>query len=295
MLACHLARTITRPAMAIHLAYWTHDLSPFLVRFPDNPLNIEGIRYYGLSYLMGFLGAWLLLKAYHRKDRIALDTDAQATLMTAIIIGVIAGGRLGYMLLYDLSNFLSNPLLLFRVDQGGMASHGGFLGVFFAVLWFSKKYPIRFLELGDVICSTAPLGLFFGRVANFINGELWGRVTTVSWAVIFPDSPSAYQPGLGIYGPEPRHPSQIYAAILEGALMFLFVQLRFWKSRPPAGQLGGEFLIAYGVVRIFGELFREPDAALILGITRGQFYSIFMILAGAGIIAYARKKNPAAS
>jgi phosphatidylglycerol:prolipoprotein diacylglycerol transferase len=272
--------------------YWTHDLSPFLIRFPDNPLHLDGIRYYGLSYLCGFLGAWLLFKLYHKRGRLELNADAQATLMTAAIIGVLAGGRIGYMLFYDLGNFLSNPLLVFRVNQGGMASHGGFLGVCLVVIWFSYKYKMPFLKLGDIICTVAPLGIFFGRIANFINGELWGRVTTVSWAVIFPDSPKIYQAASGIYGPEPRHPSQMYASLLEGALLLAYVQWRFWKTRPPAGQLGGEFLIGYGIVRIFTELFREPDATLIFGLTRGQFYSTFMILAGAAIIAFARRNLP---
>lgn len=296
MSSCELALLVFRLYQSLThtmfntLAYWTHDWSPFLIRFPDNPLNLDGIRYYGLSYLCSFLAAWLLLKLYYQKGRLTLNADAQATLMTAAIIGVLAGGRIGYMLFYDMENFLSDPWLLFRVNQGGMASHGGFIGVCIAVVWFSRKYSIQFLHLGDVICTIAPMGIFFGRIANFINGELWGRVTTVSWAVIFPDSPKVYQAATGIYGPEPRHPSQLYAALLEGALLFAYVQWRFWKTRPPAGQLGGEFLIGYGIVRIIGEFFREPDASLILGLTRGQFYSTFMILAGLAVIAIARKQ-----
>jgi phosphatidylglycerol:prolipoprotein diacylglycerol transferase len=215
--------------------------------------------------------------------------------MTAAIIGVLAGGRVGYMLLYDLEAFLKNPLLVVRVDQGGMASHGGFVGVLLALVWFAWKHKCSFLKLGDVIVTLAPLGLCFGRIANFINGELWGRVTTVSWAVIFPNSPTVYNAALHLFTPEPRHPSQLYAAVLEGALLFAYAQWRFWRTRTPAGQLGGEFLIAYGIVRIFGELFREPDAALIMGLNRGQFYSIFMILAGAAIIRIARRKQAASN
>jgi phosphatidylglycerol:prolipoprotein diacylglycerol transferase len=271
--------------------YWVHDLSPFLIRFPDNPLGLDGIRYYGLAYLLGFLGAWLLLKLYDRQGRFKINADARASLMTAVIIGVLAGGRLGYMLFYDLEAFLANPLQLFRVDQGGMSSHGGFLGVAGALFWFARKYRYGFLPLGDVICTVAPLGLMLGRIANFINGELWGRVSTVSWAVIFPDSPRNFNAALGSYGPEPRHPSQLYEAALEGGLMLLYVQWRFWRTRPPAGQLGGEFLIGYGIVRILGEFFREPDATLILGLSRGQFYSTFMILAGALIIGFVRQRK----
>ncbi|MGB0408640.1 MAG: prolipoprotein diacylglyceryl transferase [Opitutales bacterium] len=269
--------------------YWVHDLSPFLIRFPDNPLGLDGIRYYGLAYLMGFLGAWLLLKVYHARGKFTIDADARATLMTAIIIGVLAGGRVGYIVLYDWAAFLNNPLLLFRIDQGGMASHGGFVGVILALAWFARKQEMRFLELGDVAATLAPLGLMFGRIANFINGELWGRVSEVKWAVIFPHSPPAYQVQLGTYGPEPRHPSQLYEALLEGSLLLAYLQWRFWLKRPAMGQLGGEFLVSYGIVRIFGEAFREPDAGLILGLSRGQFYSIFLILIGAATIYAARR------
>ncbi|MEM7790444.1 MAG: prolipoprotein diacylglyceryl transferase [Verrucomicrobiota bacterium] len=271
--------------------YWEHDLSPFLIRFPENPIGLEGIRYYGLAYLLGFLAAWWLLKVYDQRGKFAIDADARSTLMTAIIIGVLAGGRLGYMLLYDLEAFLANPILLFRVDQGGMASHGGFVGIILALFWFSRRQKTSFLSLSDVIVTIGPLGLFFGRVANFINGELWGRVTYVSWAVIFPDSPHAFNQETMSYAPEPRHPSQLYEAALEGALLFAYTQWRFWKASPPAGQLAGEFLAGYGVVRIIGEFFREPDAGLIIGLSRGQFYSIFMILAGVGLIAFARKRK----
>lgn len=269
--------------------YWVHDLSPFLIRFPENPLGIEGIRYYGLAYLLGFLGAWYLLRLYDARGRFSINAEARASLMTAVIIGVLVGGRLGYMLLYDLPAFLQNPLLFFRVDQGGMASHGGFIGVIAALFWFARKQRYSFLQLGDVVATVAPLGILLGRIANFINGELWGRATSVSWAVIFPDSPRQYSELLQAYGPVPRHPSQLYAAFLEGGLLLAYLQWRFWRTRPPAGQIGGECLLAYGIVRIVGEFFREPDASLLLGLTRGQFYSIFLILAGAGLIWAVRK------
>ncbi len=277
--------------MATTSNYWVHDLSPFLLRFPENPLGLDGIRYYGLAYLLGFLGAWLLLRFYNARSKFSIDADRRATLMTAIIIGVLVGGRVGYMVLYDLDAWLQKPLLVLRVDQGGMASHGGFIGVTLALVWFAWKYGYRLLALADIIVTVAPLGLFLGRIANFINGELWGRVTTVSWAVIFPDSPARYNPATGFYGPEPRHPSQLYEAGLEGILLFAYVQWRFWCARPPIGQLAGEFLIGYGIVRIFGELFREPDASLIAGLSRGQFYSVFLILAGATAIWFARRKR----
>lgn len=279
--------------MAESSNYWVHDLSPFLFRFPDNPLGLEGIRYYGLAYLLGFIAAWWLLRVYYNRGRASIDADNRATLMTALIIGVLVGGRLGYMLLYDLESLLHNPLVLFRVDQGGMASHGGFIGVVLALVWFSRKHNVALLELGDLLATVAPVGLFFGRIANFINGELWGRITHVSWAVIFPDSPPVYNPATGAFAPQPRHPSQLYEAALEGLLLFLYIQWRFWRTRPPAGQIGGEFLVGYGVVRIIGEIFREPDAPLIFSLSRGQFYSIFLVLAGVALIRYIKRGTPA--
>ncbi len=275
--------------MASDPQYWIHDLSPFLLRFPENPLGLEGIRYYGLSYLLGFLGAWWLLRFYNARGRFLIDADNRSTLMTAVILGVLVGGRLGYLILYDFAAFAANPLLFFRVDQGGMASHGGILGVSLALVWFARK-RYRLFELSDAIASITPLGLCFGRIANFINGELWGRVTNVSWAVIFPASPPVYDPASGVFAPEPRHPSQLYQALLEGALLFAYLQWRFWKQRPPVGQLSGEFLLGYGILRIIGECFREPDASLLFGLSRGQFYSIFLILAGALVIRLARRK-----
>ena len=272
-------------------SYWVHDLSPFLVRFPDNPLGIEGIRYYGLAYLVAFLAAWLMLRIYDQKGKFSINADSRAALMTALIIGVLAGGRVGYMLLYDFGAFARNPLLLFRVDQGGMASHGGFVGVILALLWFAYKYKYSLFKLGDVIATLTPIGLLLGRIANFINGELWGKVSTAPWAVIFPDSPLAYDPSSASYIVEPRHPSQIYQAALEGAVLLGYLQWRFWKTKPPAGQIGGEFLLGYGLLRIVGEIFRAPDAELILGMSRGQFYSLFLVIGGAVIILFTRRKN----
>lgn len=270
--------------------YWIHDWSPFLIKFPENALGLKGIPYYGLSYLLGFLAAWWFMRCYDQRGKFALNADQRASLMTYIMVGVMAGGRMGYMLLYDLEAFLADPLLFFRVYEGGMASHGGFVGVILAVVLFSWQQKLSFLKLGDALVTVAPLGLMFGRCANFINGELWGRITSVPWAVIFPNSPERYNPLTQTYGPDPRHPSQLYEALLEGALLFGYAQWRFWKFKTPPGQLAGEFFIGYGIVRIFGEHFREPDASLILGLSRGQFYSTFMILGGAALIVWARMR-----
>ena len=262
------------------LAHWVHDLSPFLIRFSEN----FGIRYYGLAYLAGFfMGAWLL-RRYAQAGRSQVTTEQIADLMVAIVGGVLIGGRLGHFLLYEPKALLADPLALFRVWEGGMASHGGFVGVTIALWWFARAREISFLHLADIIASTTAAGLLFGRIANFINGELWGKVTDVPWAVIFSRTGG---------GPLPRHPSQLYEAALEGVVLLALMQWRFWRSdivRTQPGRLAGEFLIAYAVLRMIGEIFREPDVgvSLILGLSRGTFYSIFLIVAGAALIARAR-------
>jgi phosphatidylglycerol:prolipoprotein diacylglycerol transferase len=262
-------------------AYWVHDLSPFLIRFNEN----FGIRWYGISYLAGFVAAGWLLQRYYKAGRSSLDSNAIFDLMTALIAGVIIGGRLGYFLLYQFDTFVRDPLVLIRVWEGGMASHGGFAGVVVALWWFSRKRETGMLQIADLIVTAAPLGLLFGRLANFINGELWGNPTRVAWAVIFPASPHPLMP---------RHPSQLYEAGLEGVLLFSYMQWRFWKSdvsKVQPGRLSGEFLIAYSVARAIGEMFREPDASLMLGLSRGTFYSMFLVAGGAGLIALAPRRT----
>jgi phosphatidylglycerol:prolipoprotein diacylglycerol transferase len=211
------------------------------------------------------------------------------------VAGVLIGGRLGYFLLYDFDLLRSNPLVLLRVWEGGMASHGGFIGGVLAVWWFARRSGLPFLHLGDVVATTVPVGLLAGRIANFINGELWGKVTTVSWAVIFPRSAPEGTPMALI---PPRHPSQLYQAALEGGLLLGFIQWRFWKSdvvRAQPGRLSGEFLVAYAVLRIIGEIFREPDAPLILGLSRGTFYSLLLVLAGVALIIRGLRHRAAAN
>jgi phosphatidylglycerol:prolipoprotein diacylglycerol transferase len=268
--------------MSSLLAYWVHDLSPFVIRFGEN----FGIRYYGLAYVLGFVGGAWLLHRYDRAGRSLLPTAKIGDFMFLIVVGVFLGGRLGYFFLYQPQVLLKEPLQLLRVWEGGMASHGGFVGVTLAVAWFARSQRIPFLHLGDLIASVTALGLLLGRAANFVNGELWGRPAAVDWAIVFPLSGDAL----------PRHPSQLYQAALEGAVLLAFMQWRFWRgtsvrSRP--GQLCGEFLIAYAVLRAVGELFREPDAAgLILGLSRGTFYSIFLVLGGLAFIAASRRAAP---
>lgn len=279
--------------------YWTHDLSPFIFKFPDSWvefIKIDGIRYYGLSYLLGFFVAALLLRIYYKNGKSPLNPEQQSNYITAIILGVLLGGRMGYMLLYSFDSLIQNPFNLFKVWEGGMASHGGFAGVAFAIIWTGRNLKIPVWKLADITVTLAPAGIFFGRIANFINGELYGKITEVSWAIIFPKAPLEYIPEFGILARLPRHPSQLYAAFLEGLLLFLFAQFRLWKNRgitksEAHGVLTGEFLIFYAVVRIVGEFFREPDSDLIFSISKGQFYSVILGTIGVGIISRMHFKN----
>lgn len=261
--------------------YWIHDLSPFLIRFTET----FGVRYYGLAYLLGFLTAGALLRAYAKAGRSSLPAERVPDFMVAIVLGVLIGGRLGYFLLYQTHVLRTDPLAILRVWEGGMASHGGFVGTACAVAWFARTEKISFRHLSDLIVSTAPAGLLFGRIANFINGELWGKPATVPWAVIFSNTGG---------GPEPRHPSQLYEAGLEGAVLLAFMQWCFWRSevvREQPGRLTGEFLLAYAALRALGEIFREPDAALIFGLSRGTFYSIFLVVGGAWLMLQNRPRR----
>jgi len=272
------------------LAYWVDNLSPFIVRFGEN----FGLRWYGLAYLLGFIaGGWLMMR-YHRAGRSLLPAGQVADFLIALFVGVMVGGRLGYFLLYDLDDLIYRPWALFQIWDGGMASHGGFIGVCLAVWWFSRHYRIPFLHLGDIVVTTVPAGLLFGRIANFINGELWGKIAAVPWAVIFPKSAPPDKPIAQI---PPRHPSQLYEAALEGGLLLAWLQWRIWKTdavRTP-GRLSGEFLLGYAIVRAIGEVFREPDegGSLILGLSRGTFYSIFVAIAGIVLIVRAARMRPA--
>jgi phosphatidylglycerol:prolipoprotein diacylglycerol transferase len=259
--------------------YWVDDLSPYLVQFSEH----IGIRWYGLSYLAGFLVAGWLFGRYARRGRTTIPADdVWNGLLLALMAGVMIGGRVGSYFLYGAwRNFRNDPIEILRPWEGGMASHGGFVGVALALWWYARWRRITFVHIGDVVASTVPAGLFFGRLANFINGELWGRVTYVKWAVIFPRS----MPNTPLERVFPRHPSQLYEAALEGLLLLAYLQWRFWKTdvvRTRPGRLAGEFLIGYALVRAFGEQFREPDAgvSLIFGLTRGTFYSIFLFMAG---------------
>jgi phosphatidylglycerol:prolipoprotein diacylglycerol transferase len=261
------------------LAYWTHDLNPVVIQL-WGPL---AVRWYGLAYLLGFLGGYLILKRLSQRGEFAVPpADLSNFIVHIALYGVFLGGRLGYVLLYAWDLFVQDPLFALRVWEGGMASHGGMVGVISVVLWTAWKKRVSFWNLTDHLALVAPIGLFFGRIANFINGELWGRPTGVPWAVIFPQA--------GDLEPTPRHPSQLYEALGEGALLFAalwLVRRTAWGKRP--GVLSAVFLLLYALARITSECFREPDSTVYFGwLTKGQLYSSFMIL-GSLIILVQRK------
>ncbi len=268
------------------LAYYVVDFDPFALRFPEGWV-LDGIRWYGLSYLAGFAIAMLLFNLYSKRGRSPLSPDDNSSLITYLLFGVIVGGRLGYMLFYDFGNFVSNPLSLFQIWKGGMASHGGFIGVVLAMLFFARAKKVSFWKIADIVTTVCTPGIFLGRLANFVNGELWGKVSDVPWAMIFPRSAAA---GTAVENIAARHPSQLYEAFAEGLLIFAFLQWRFWRGNLPKGRIAGEFLSLYAVVRIVCEIFREPDVGVepILGLSRGTFYSVLTLVAGLAIIAYSK-------
>lgn len=260
-------------------AFWVHNLNPVLFHL-WGPL---AIRWYGLSYLLGFLGGYFILQRLSKRGEFAVPPQELTNFVAYIAIyGVLLGGRIGYVFFYAFDEFLRDPLFLFRVWEGGMASHGGILGVIFVVLWYSWKKKYAFWNLTDGLALVAPIGLFFGRIANFINGELWGRPADVPWAVIFPQA--------GDPVPTPRHPSQLYEAFGEGLFLFTALWLLRRTSRGKRdGIISAAFLLLYAAARIIVEFFREPDSTVYFGwLTKGQFYSCFMVLTA--IIILRRKK-----
>ncbi len=247
--------------------------------FPTiDPVAVEigplAIRWYALAYVLGLLLGWQYVR-YLAEKRIAGLTKRHADdLVVWCTLGVVVGGRLGYVLFYHPSFFFANPGQIPLIWQGGMSFHGGLLGVLVTAVLYARAKRINLLSIGDAICAAAPIGLLFGRLANFINGELYGRASDVSWAMVFPTG-----------GPEPRHPSQLYEAVLEGFLLFALLaavaHLTRLADRP--GTLAGIFFLGYGVARIVGELFREPDAFLgfiLPGLTMGQVLSLPMLALG---------------
>ena len=245
------------------------------------------IHWYGLMYLIGIGAAWLILsRRLHRFDP-TWTKEKLSDLVFWVAMGVIVGGRLGYVLFYDLSAYIANPLLIFEVWKGGMASHGGLIGVMLATWWFGKRNGKSFFQILDFIAPVVPIGLGAGRIGNFINAELWGKASDVPWAMIFPTDPQQLA----------RHPSQLYQFALEGVALFLVLWLYSRKPRPTMA-VSGMFALFYGIFRFIVEFVRVPDAQLgylAFGwVTMGQILCLPMIAGGLFLIWLAYKRDPAA-
>jgi phosphatidylglycerol:prolipoprotein diacylglycerol transferase len=263
------------------------------IPFPQiDPVLVEigplAIRWYALAYITGIVLGWWLARRLMALPPVAATREQVDDFVTWVTLGIILGGRLGYVLFYRPGYYLTAPWEALFVWQGGMAFHGGALGVIFAILLFCRKYRLDPFLFADRVVAVVPIGLFFGRLANFINGELWGRVSDVPWAMVFPTG-----------GPEPRHPSQLYQAFLEGACLFALLMLlvRNPAIRARPGFVSGAFLTGYGVARLVGELFRQPDAHLgflLAGATMGQLLSLPMVAVGAWLMLRARSRAVAA-
>ena len=254
------------------------------VAFSVGPVSV---RWYGLMYLVGFACFYLLGTVRAKQAWRGVSRDQLEDLLFYGILGVVLGGRLGYCFFYQPGYFLSHPLDILKIWEGGMSAHGGMVGVACAVWYFHLKCRAGFLRTADFIMPMVPAGLFFGRLGNFINGELWGRPAAESFplAMIFPQAGDLV----------PRHPSQLYECALEGA--FLFVVLWCFSRKPRAlGSVSGLFFLGYGLCRFFVEFFREPDAFLglgMLGLSRGQWLSVPLLLLGVGLLAWSQVGNKA--
>lgn len=244
------------------------------------------IHWYGLMYLIGIGGAWWLAGRRLQQFDPTWSREKLSDLVFWVALGVIAGGRLGYVLFYDLPAYIEDPTLVLQIWRGGMSFHGGLIGVLLAVGWFAWRNNKRFFELMDFIAPLVPIGLGAGRIGNFINAELWGKPTDVPWAMVFPTDPLQLA----------RHPSQLYQFALEGAALFLILWLYSSKPRPTMA-ISGLFGVCYGAFRFFVEFFREPDAHigyLAFGwLTMGQLLCIPMILIGAGMMVWAYRNESA--
>jgi len=299
------------------LAYYLHNLDPIIFRIYDN----VGPRWYGLAYVLAFVCSYVLLRPLAKLGYADLPVEKVGDFITGCaLFGVIIGGRLGYVFFYK-PEMLREPLSILRVWEGGMSSHGGMIGVLLFTFYFARRHRISWLNLGDNLVVTAPLGLFFGRCANFINGELYGRPTNVSWAMQFPKEllenslereravAAAQKLDPGLIDPDtiiqaarhnsqinevlqniltPRHPSQLYEGFFEGIVLFAILWFVRTRMRQPNGVLTGLFFIFYGIFRIICENFREPDAPLVGAFTRGQFFSFFLLAIGIAFLVIAK-------
>jgi phosphatidylglycerol:prolipoprotein diacylglycerol transferase len=260
----------------------------FVIPYPAiDPVAVSfgpfAIRWYALAYIAGLVIGWrYCLALAGRPPHLVRRQDIDDFLVWATL-GVVLGGRIGYVLFYNPGYYFAHPPQAFYVWHGGMSFHGGALGVTVAILLFTRSRRIGIFAFSDIIAEAIPIGLFFGRIANFINGELFGRPSSVPWAMVFPNG-----------GPVPRHPSQLYEAFCEGILLFLLLFFAEWRgARRSPGLVTGLFLVGYAVARMSGELFRQPDPQLgylIFGATMGQLLSIPVLIAGIVIILWARRR-----
>jgi phosphatidylglycerol---prolipoprotein diacylglyceryl transferase len=267
----------------------------YVIAFPAfDPVLVQigpfAVRWYALAYIVGIIAGWMYARALVRSEalwggRPPLKVVDYDDFVLWVTLGIILGGRVGYVLLYNPGYFAANPAEIFQIWKGGMSFHGGFLGCVLAVVLFARHRGLSILSLGDVTCAVAPIGLFLGRIANFINAELWGRMSDAPWAMFFPGA-----------GPLPRHPSQLYEAALEGLVLFavLAYMVRAGALQRP-GLITGAFALGYGIARSFCELFREPDPQLgyLLGgrLTMGMLLSLPLMLAGIAFIVAARRTD----
>ncbi|MFL6537567.1 MAG: prolipoprotein diacylglyceryl transferase [Chthoniobacterales bacterium] len=302
-------------------AYYVHRLDPFIFRIHEN----IGPRWYGMAYVSAFVAAYLLLVWFAKRGYLDMRPQQVGDFVTWVaLFGVMLGGRLGYVLFYK-PEMLREPLSILRVWEGGMSSHGGIMGIFFFALFYARRHHLSWTNLGDALCVAAPIGLFFGRCANFINGELYGRAANVAWAVQFPKElldpanaaeadraigichridPTITSPDAIVEAARthpqvvdalrgiltPRHPSQLYEAFAEGVLLFAILWFVRMRTRQPNGVIIGLFMIFYAIFRIICEQFREPDASLVGPFTRGQFFSFFLVAIGIGFIVVAKRR-----